>query len=676
MDDTTRVNDFQMNGGGEQYKGFLEQRQKIASLMDQQGEVLESLGMTTLVGNIGNLSKSVLEDNFKVLVIGQFNGGKSTLINALLREDVLPADPRPYTAIISEVKWGDKRKAMLHFKKNGTAKPPQEVNVEDLDNHLAVNYEQWHADAGKQIRESPYDKVELFWPLELCRHGVEIIDSPGLNANEVHQKITMDYLGTVDAVLFILSCEALASKYEMDIVTNILQPAGYEDIFFICNRINQIHRDKDKEKVKEFGRVRLGQYTRSGAKHVFFINALGAVDGYLSGDEEQIAESGVRPLESALETFLAKEKGRVKITRASKELHSSIDEARQAIPEREAMLRTNLETLEGRYAEAQEPMGQLEERRQQIVQQTTLIHEELKQRVEAKVETLYRDLADKVDGWVQDYVVMKPLKGTELIRKATREQAIERVSAEIADHISTQVDPAAREWQKVELQPVLEESAQKLSLYLDSSMEDFLSRLDEVRVEMAHGTSQPTGISERDVPASERVLAGIGGLLVGGPGMAWTGAAFGYQELARTLMPQIGLTLAAYLVIGLNPFTAVPGIIYALYRMGRLGGMVTEQVKEEVGKQYANELKLQSRDGARKVTGEIGKAFDTLEEAVDQGLGAQIQNLRDQVESVLDEKRKGQAEIDKATRELSAARKQLDEIDGKLYDLMSEIAIA
>ena len=57
------------------------------------------------------------------------------------------------------------------------------------------------ADQAASVAESPYDWVEVFWPLELCRNGVEIIDSPGLNEHHTRTKTTRDYLAHIDAVV-------------------------------------------------------------------------------------------------------------------------------------------------------------------------------------------------------------------------------------------------------------------------------------------------------------------------------------------------------------------------------------------------------------------------------------------------------------------------------------------
>ena len=232
------------------YRVIQHQRQTLAALIKRQLAVSHSLSMIEGEETLHELRNRVLTDNFKVLVMGEFSRGKSTFINALLKKEILPADPRPYTAIINEIKWAKKPISRLHYKKSkdGSVKPPQEIPVDKINNYVTVNYEE-KKNAKQQIHENPYEKLELFWPLELCSQGVEIIDSPGLNVNKVHQDITENYLSKVDAVLFVLSCTELGSETEIRTIDNTLRISGYEDIFFICNRFDQI-RPKERDGVK------------------------------------------------------------------------------------------------------------------------------------------------------------------------------------------------------------------------------------------------------------------------------------------------------------------------------------------------------------------------------------------------------------------------------------------
>ncbi|MDJ0737371.1 MAG: dynamin family protein [Nostocaceae cyanobacterium] len=194
-----------------QYEIFKKRRQHLLDLIQRQLDVLESLDMKVEAETIDKLQKRLKLDSFKVLVLGEFKRGKSTFINAMLGDEVLPAYAKPCTAIINEVKWGDYNRAVLHYKpeSDGTVKLPIEIDVKDIEKYVVIK-----DDVG-EIQESPYDKVELFWNLPLCKDGVEIIDSPGLNEHDIRQKVTTDYLSTVDAILFVMSCEVLASKSEI-----------------------------------------------------------------------------------------------------------------------------------------------------------------------------------------------------------------------------------------------------------------------------------------------------------------------------------------------------------------------------------------------------------------------------------------------------------------------------
>ena len=71
----------------------------LAGIVDNLNEIGLSINGTALL----DLKKKLENDNFKVLVIGEFKNGKSTFINSLMGEKVLPAYSTPCTAVINEV---------------------------------------------------------------------------------------------------------------------------------------------------------------------------------------------------------------------------------------------------------------------------------------------------------------------------------------------------------------------------------------------------------------------------------------------------------------------------------------------------------------------------------------------------------------------------------------------
>lgn len=548
-----------MNSYNQQYQLFKKQRDALATLVKQQIEVLHSLDMKEMEANIRKLEERILTDNFKVIVLGEFKRGKSTFINALLRQEVLPAFSTPTTAIINEVKWGDKQKAMLYYKKqaSGSALPPQEIPVDEIEEYVVIK----DSDSGK-AKESPYEKVELFWPLDLCRNGVEIIDSPGLNENEVRQQVTVEYLSRVDAVLFVLSCEQLGPSISEHKMIELLNNCGHEDIFFICNRFSDIRKKEERERVKQHGLSKFGNLTKQGTGGIFFITAVDALDGYLDKDPERVKNSGIEAVEETLAKFLAKEKGRVKIVRSEKVFRMSIDASRKIIPQRESMLRSNLQTLKQRYDDAQESLRCIEKERESIVRRISNFRADIKELVRGKASERLSQVREKIDTWVMEYTIQEGIK---LFSKDifNMEEAAKRVVGEVTQHLSGKVEKDFGEWQRKELQPFLGSRLEDLFQELEDKAGKFFSDLDRVRVEISGTKLSKLDVEVEDTRVSplNRILSGIAGFVLMDYGSAVIGGLFGYKEMLKSLIPQLATIVVTLAIAGLNPWVLIPAIL-------------------------------------------------------------------------------------------------------------------
>lgn len=107
-----------------------------------------------------------LDEPFLLVVVGEFNAGKSAFINALLGESVLREGVTPTTAVITRVRFA------------------------------ATSIER---------REGPI--LEVGFPLELLR-DVAVVDTPGTNAIlREHEEITNHFVPRADLVLFVTSAD-------------------------------------------------------------------------------------------------------------------------------------------------------------------------------------------------------------------------------------------------------------------------------------------------------------------------------------------------------------------------------------------------------------------------------------------------------------------------------------
>lgn len=661
-----------MNNVDKYYEFFLEKQQQLLSLVQRQLQILRALGMKEIEENIRYLEERVSNLNFKVLVLGEFKRGKSTFINSLLRQSVLPAYSTPTTAIINEVKWGETPKALLHYRSSDTEIiPPQEIPIDEIESYVTIQDFNQSAD---ELQDSQYEKVELFWPLELCRQGVEIIDSPGLNENVVRQQITMDYLGQVDAILFVLTCLQLGpSQSEKDVIDR-LHDYQHQDIFFICNFFNNI-QEKEKQRTTNHALSQFSKFTNLEQNGIFFITASEALEGYEENNQDKIQKSGIQKVEQNLAQFLTKEKGRIKIQRSQKVLRDSMIRARDVIPEREAMLRTDVKTLEARYAAAQESLNKLERDRQNIILKISNTRSDLKDLVQSKARDFFDQAAKKVDIWIGGYKVKAPIKllSTDVFQL---ENAVKRIVDEVTKFLSSKVEAELKIWQKDVLQPFLSSRLSDLTNDLDDKAQHFVTQVDATKMQIITGSTEikldNIQVQGAKISAMERILAGISGFVMMDYGAAIMGGLFGYQEMLKSLIPQLATVIVTVAIAGFNPWILIPAILGSASISGLFkAASLTEKAKETVAKEYANQIRMTNKAGemAQAVADKLGE----IQTAVDQGLGNELQSIRTQVESVLTEKRAGQANVNGKLQELKSLQQELNQIDLALTELMQQI---
>ena len=168
-----------------------------------------------------------------ISVIGQFKRGKSTLVNAILEDKILPVGIVPVTAVVTTIEYGDKA-ATVHFD-NGVIK---EISFDEMssfineqennDNHLGVS------------------KVALYCPSPFLKKGLTFVDTPGVGS--VHQKnsdAAYSYVKESDAVIFMLSVDSPINQIEIDFLKNAKEYAA--KFYFAVNKIDSIDRSDLEE---------------------------------------------------------------------------------------------------------------------------------------------------------------------------------------------------------------------------------------------------------------------------------------------------------------------------------------------------------------------------------------------------------------------------------------------
>lgn len=190
------------------------------------------------INKINNDIEFIQSRKFNVAVMGEFKRGKSSLINGILGIKVLPADATPTTATINRITYGNEPSLNIYYK-DGTC---EYADMGKISDYVTMLTEEGLKCASK-IKEAV-----IKYPTVICQNDVDIIDTPGLNDNEIMSKTTMDMLKNVDAVIVAISALSPFSITEAQFAAQLIESENIESILFVVTYIDQID-EEDYDKV-------------------------------------------------------------------------------------------------------------------------------------------------------------------------------------------------------------------------------------------------------------------------------------------------------------------------------------------------------------------------------------------------------------------------------------------
>lgn len=176
-----------------------------------------------------------------IAVIGQFKRGKTTLINTILGEKLLPVGIVPITAAITRIEYAEPKEtcdtsmATVYFT-NGLS---QQVPAADL--HMYIS-EQENRDNERGVAE-----VELQTSADFLKDGLTLVDTPGVGSvHEQNSKSAMDFARESDGVIFMISVDSPLNQIEVDFLRKVRRFAG--KFYFVVNKIDRV----DEEELDEY----------------------------------------------------------------------------------------------------------------------------------------------------------------------------------------------------------------------------------------------------------------------------------------------------------------------------------------------------------------------------------------------------------------------------------------
>jgi small GTP-binding protein len=368
-----------------------ELRAREQELLERLATALERFGADVSEDDLRRFheAREQLTGLFLLVIAGEFNSGKSSFINALLGERVLPEGVTPTTDRINILRHG--------------------------------------AAVSEQLREAYL--LERTHPAEVLRE-INIVDTPGTNAIiRRHEDLTRDFVPRSDLVLFVTSADRPFTESERAFLEQIRQWG--KKIVFIVNKVDILAREDEREQVIQYVGENAATLLGETPK-IFAVSARQALEAREDGSTDGAQrwdESGFGPVEDfLLNTLDQEERVRLKLLNPLNVGLRLTAKYKEATFQRLKLLAQDVEAL------------------QNIDQQLALFHQEMLRDFEprlGRLDVLLSDMERRGSRFFEETIRIgriKSLMDSEGVKRAFEREVIADTPREMEEEVNRVID--------------------------------------------------------------------------------------------------------------------------------------------------------------------------------------------------------------------------------------------
>jgi GTPase SAR1 family protein len=280
-------------------------RQQTVAVLDELISKASEFELADPPPALGRYRDKLRENAYKVLVVGEAKRGKSTFVNALIGQDILPTDVDVATSQVFNIRPSQREAYRVRFEDGSV----REILPEDLPLYGS----QIGQDAGTVPASDQIVRwIEVDVPVLFLPNGVSILDTPGLGALYAgHAQITHRFVPEADAVIFVLESGQPVVEDDLKFIEEILTVTN--NIFFIQTKIDQYSKEdwhniqrRNQEILKERFKDRLSD-TRVWPVSSTNLRKAASTDERM--EQAYLTVSQYEELMAALQEFLARVSG-------------------------------------------------------------------------------------------------------------------------------------------------------------------------------------------------------------------------------------------------------------------------------------------------------------------------------------------------------------------------------
>ncbi len=284
---------------------------RLAAMAEQLGEGSVSSDLRQLVARIN-------EGRFFVACVGQFKRGKSTLLDALVGEPILPTGVVPVTAVPTVLRYGDERGARVLIDSRW-----QTIRPEDLPQYVS---EELNPENSRQVAG-----VEVFLPSTLLASGMCLVDTPGIGSVfSGNTATTREFLPHIDAAILVVGADPPISGDELALIETAA--VNVAEILIVLNKIDRVSVTERQQASQFAVKVLEGRLRRPVGK-IYEVSALNRLNNSTDADDWNDLVESLKLMADKSGQAMTRSGAERGVRRFSAMLQRSIEERLRALKE-------------------------------------------------------------------------------------------------------------------------------------------------------------------------------------------------------------------------------------------------------------------------------------------------------------------------------------------------------
>jgi len=173
-------------------------------------DIAARYGISALAGLLASARAAAGQDEISVAVLGRFKAGKSSFLNHFLGRSILPVGVVPVTAVVTEIRYGVRVEARVHYRDGRDA----EVPLGQIGSFIS---EKENPENARQVASITVELPEL-----RRFRGLKFVDTPGLESALAHNTQTsLDWLPNVGLALVAVSVDPPLSQRDIELLKSL-----------------------------------------------------------------------------------------------------------------------------------------------------------------------------------------------------------------------------------------------------------------------------------------------------------------------------------------------------------------------------------------------------------------------------------------------------------------------